>query len=296
MNKLEKYLHAEHSWNYNEDIFLICNARPKSDKATLTATCFSILHCTKGSLTCEISGRKYALVEDSLIILLPRQKCTLSGISTDFSCNALTLSAELCYYSSIKDEYWVFPNIMDSPLIHLTFRNKPVLNSVYQFIAYIIDDMRDENKWNLLLSLLRPLSIVFADTMGEKNESNELHILNMGVTTMRFCKLLTIHCPRWRNISFYADTLSVTPKYLSAAVKRDSGHTASWWINLVLMREANQLLANRELTIQEIAAKLCFENQVQFSKWFKRQTGSSPSEYRQAGRNTALGFNLLKDD
>ncbi len=46
--------------------------------------------------------------------------------------------------------------------------------------------------------------------------------------------------------------------------------------------EAKVLLKSTDLTVQEVAARLNFANQSFFGKYFKHQTGMSPSAYRRA--------------
>ena len=67
-------------------------------------------------------------------------------------------------------------------------------------------------------------------------------------------------------------------------VKEISGRTAGEWIENYVTVEAKVLLRSTDLTIQEIASRLNFTNQSFFGKYFKHQTGMSPSEYRKSER------------
>lgn len=83
-----------------------------------------------------------------------------------------------------------------------------------------------------------------------------------------------------REVSWYAERLCITPKHLSAVCKETSGRTAGEWIESYVTMEAKVLLKSTDMTIQEIAAKLNFANQSFFGKYFKHQTGLSPTAYR----------------
>ena len=83
-----------------------------------------------------------------------------------------------------------------------------------------------------------------------------------------------------RSVSFYADKLCVTAKYLSLVVKNVSGKSAGDWIDEYVILEAKALLKSSNMTIQEIADVLNFANQSFFGKYFKHHTGVSPKEYR----------------
>lgn len=56
--------------------------------------------------------------------------------------------------------------------------------------------------------------------------------------------------------------------------------TPSAFINTILFKEAKLLLSHHDCNIGEIAGKLSFSDIHSFSKYFKKQTGMSPSRFR----------------
>ena len=96
----------------------------------------------------------------------------------------------------------------------------------------------------------------------------------------RFKKLISIHFQQQRQVSFYASELCVSPKYLSTSVKTASGRTAREWINDAVVKEMKYQLAYSGQSIKEIAYRLNFPNMSFFGKYFKAQTGMSPTSYR----------------
>jgi transcriptional regulator, araC family len=87
---------------------------------------------------------------------------------------------------------------------------------------------------------------------------------------------------KYRQLNFYADKLCITAKYLSTTVKNNSGISASEWIKRYVILEAQRLLKNSSMTIQQISNELNFPSQTFFSKYFKHQIGLSPKEYRKS--------------
>lgn len=83
-----------------------------------------------------------------------------------------------------------------------------------------------------------------------------------------------------RQVNYYADRLCITSKHLSSVVKEISGSTAGEWIENYVTMEAKVLLRTTDLTIQQIATKLNFNNQSFFGKYFRHITGMSPTAYR----------------
>jgi len=96
----------------------------------------------------------------------------------------------------------------------------------------------------------------------------------------QFMSLLNKHYINERSVMFYADKMHLSPKYLSAVVKKVSGQTPSNWIDGLVIMEAKNLLKYSEMNIQEIAYQMNFPNQSFFGKYFKQRTGMTPSTYR----------------
>ena len=98
-----------------------------------------------------------------------------------------------------------------------------------------------------------------------------------------FRQLVQAHCASARSVQFYAAQLCITPRHLNELVKAVTGRTASDWIAEAVALEAKALLQNPDLPIQQVAASLHFADQFAFSRFFKNNTGLSPTAYRQAG-------------
>lgn len=78
----------------------------------------------------------------------------------------------------------------------------------------------------------------------------------------------------------YADSLCVTPKYLSTVCKQVTGKTALHWINEYVQVDIRHWLKNSDKTIKEIAGLLEFPNISFFGKYCRAHFGVSPTELR----------------
>ena len=83
-------------------------------------------------------------------------------------------------------------------------------------------------------------------------------------------------------MSWYAQQLSISPKYLSLVVKRISGRTALEWIENYVTMELRVVLKNSTKSIKEIAEDMNFPNQSFLGKYFKEHVGMTPSKYRKS--------------
>ena len=73
----------------------------------------------------------------------------------------------------------------------------------------------------------------------------------------------------------------VTGSYLSTIFKKQMGTTFSAYLEQVRIQQAERLLAERKLTIDEIAARVGYTNSDSFRRAYKRARGISPSQYKE---------------
>jgi AraC-like DNA-binding protein len=83
-------------------------------------------------------------------------------------------------------------------------------------------------------------------------------------------------------VQHIADTLHVSPKYLSSLLKVLTGQSTQQHIHDKLIDKAKEKLSTTQLSISEIAYELGFEHLQSFSKLFKAKTDISPVEFRQS--------------
>jgi len=82
------------------------------------------------------------------------------------------------------------------------------------------------------------------------------------------------------SVSDYAQILQVTPNYLNKAVKSHTHRTAIDWIEIARLNTAKQLLKDKSISIVDVARLSGLEDQSYFSRFFKKKTGLTPSQFR----------------
>ncbi|UYQ95067.1 AraC family transcriptional regulator [Chitinophaga horti] len=94
-------------------------------------------------------------------------------------------------------------------------------------------------------------------------------------------RLLDENYKEERSVSFYADKIGITPKRLNEIVREKFGFTVSQIIYHLLLIEAKREIGHGRKSIKEIAYELGFSEQSYFSRFFKKQTGTTPENFRQ---------------
>ncbi|MEU9121801.1 AraC family transcriptional regulator [Streptomyces sp. NPDC048506] len=106
-------------------------------------------------------------------------------------------------------------------------------------------------------------------------------------TYLRFRDAVERDFTRSRRVADYARSLGYAPRTLSRATEATAGVGAKEFIDRRVALEAKRLLAHGDQSAARIADRLGFADATNFSKFFQRQTGSTPIAFRTAVRGGA---------
>ena len=129
---------------------------------------------------------------------------------------------------------------------------------------------------HLETALLYDLKLLHAHQSGENTAK-----LSRGQRILQqFLDALGRKDPLPRNIRAYADYLCITPNHLSAVIREQSGRSVMDWLNAHCILRAQVLLRHTNRSVYEIADRLGFQSSTFFTRFFHRETGLTPKEYR----------------
>ena len=94
---------------------------------------------------------------------------------------------------------------------------------------------------------------------------------------LRHEKLQEIGLP---TVSFFADTLNLSPNYFGDLIKKETGKSAIEYIHLKLLEYAKEKIMDKTKSISEISYQLGFKYPQHFTRLFKQKVGVAPNEYR----------------
>ncbi len=245
--------------------------------------------CTKGRSRVICSLRTYEVEEGSLLMIPP--KSIISTESGGEACEGIALMCDSNYLSmcniNIKKMTSAMMCIVQHPCVKLTGAELARLRSALALLKDRIDDRAaSEFHDDLIRSLVETITYLCCDLFMAHIAAEQPEPAKSGVSVRldeyfhRFLHELSQHYLERRNVSFYADRLCISSRYLTTIVRRVSGMSVSEWMNRYIMMEAKYLLKYTEMSIQEIAYKLSFSTQSFFGKYFKQHTGMAPSAFR----------------
>ncbi len=240
---------------------------------------------TKGGGAHAIDFEQFVVKPFQIYFMVPGQvhswsfKGEVDGYVINFS--------ELFFQSFLlKPDYLMqFPffggNIRDA-VIDLPADTYPSIITLFeQLVAETEHDQRMSA--DLVRALLLQLFIIIG-RLGAEPAADRVNAYNYTLLK-NFQQLVEQNYARLRLPKEYAELLYITPNHLNGICKDVMGLPAGELIRNRIVLEAKRLLINLQLTISEIAARLNFEDNSYFTKFFKKQTGQTPEQFRSKALN-----------
>lgn len=98
---------------------------------------------------------------------------------------------------------------------------------------------------------------------------------------LQMLKFVELHLSENCSLQLIAREMNMNANYLGQLFKRETGKTYSTYVTELRIERAKELLASGDLSINEIASSLGFNDYFYFLKTFKRVSGCTPKQYRQ---------------
>ena len=267
------------------DNFLPC---PKESSPPITTDCYSISlkKIIKGNL--NYGRTKYDFTNGALIFIAPRQVIQWDssvvfeqkGFSINFHEDFLK-GTELA--QQIK-KYGFFSYSANEAL-HLSPKEEKQIESIVENIEIEYHNNQDEFSKDIIISQLSTL-LKYANRFYERQFLNRKELSNDVL--QQFNKQLDSYFASGQlqekgipSIEQLANKMSVSQRYLSDTLKKETGKTTTEHLQLYLIDEAKNILLKPNKSIAEVAYELGFEYPQYFSRLFKKKEGLSPSEYRE---------------
>ena len=257
-------------------LILALNAHPRRMTFILVAL------CTEGNAQFTIDTQRHDVKKNDIIVISDRHVIDEYVASDDVNGLAMMMSVNF-FYEVVKD-------VRDVSLLFLFSRNHPVVSlneeevqtfkQYFYFLKKKVADNSNHFKRDLVRTLVLAMFYDLSNVIYRVQQVENKRQTRADDIFTRFIKLVEENYKRERRVGWYAEQLSITPKYLSETVKSVSKNTPNEWIDKYVTLEARVLLKTSTLSIKEISDELNFPNQSFLGKFFKEHVGMSPSAYR----------------
>ena len=237
--------------------------------------------CTQGEIIYKLDTQEQVIKPGDILIVSERHVVDSYRHSPDMQ--------GLCMMMSIHFFHEIIQNIRDVSSLFLFARSHPVMSleqkEIDTFKAYFnVIKQRLGDKSNhfhkdlirtLLLAMFYDLSnIIYRVQNNDRPRSRAESIF------LDFIRMVEKNCRTERRVGWYAQQLSMTPKYLTECVKQISQRTPNEWIENYVSLELRVQLKNSNKSIKEIANEMHFPDQSLMGKYFIKIVGLTPLQYR----------------
>mgnify|MGYP002622661277 CR=1 FL=1 len=238
--------------------------------------------CKHGKAQYSIDTREQTVKPGDLLFISERHIIDNYMASPDFECLCIMVSTAFYhgFIQNVKNVSSLLLFSMNNPVVSLTPREIQVYSNYYQTIREKMSDQEHHYRTELVKALLLAMFYDMSNVIWRVEQNSQKSQTRADVIFAHFIRLLEKHFRQERRVSWYAEQLCITPKYLSEIVKNVSKRTPNEWIDNYVVLEIRVLLKNSTKSIKEIAEELQFPNQSFLGKYFKEHVGISPSQYR----------------
>ncbi len=243
---------------------------------------FEVLYLQKGSGYHVIDANKYEIRPPCVFFMSPGQAHKLE-LSNDIEGFIFIFTSDFYLLNRSNQN-----SLIEFPFFYTIHQDNPPLllenENDNRFLEILFRQSIDEKNKNgdFTIELLRSILDLILTTCAARYPMHE-NLVNKGkgqILVKRFFHLVEENNQKNLSLSDYAGLIGITANHLTQTVKLMTGKTSSQIIKAKQLLEIKRLLVHTNLNVSEIASQLNFEDQSYFTKFFKRETGFTPLQYR----------------
>ncbi|MCO7724275.1 helix-turn-helix domain-containing protein [Myroides odoratimimus] len=256
----------------------ICTKENQFDYPVATPY-LSFFFVEAGRALISVDFKEYILSKGNFIIVGEDNIVTFREMSEDYRMHCFLIQRD--FASEIA---YVLPNELFSylhyfPVQYFSEENIRIYNHWHSVSLYMIEHTSIHTK-RMLCNQFQILFLNLSEQVNYDELIIEKHYSRQEELCWKFWDLITHHAKQHRDVAFYADTLCITPYYLSQITQQFLNYSPKELINRQVVLEIKDYLRNTDLNISQIAEQLNFQDPSYMGRFFKRETGVNPLQFR----------------
>jgi len=247
-----------------------------------------IVMCFKGDFVFEMDETEYSIQQNDVFIGYPNALYNHFKMSPDLDCRMICISKQLLFEM-------LYPNqgiwnralyLKRHYLIKMNEQERELCNHMNALICYNLQNGKRMFQKEIIHSLVQAMIFEFCQSLNNDTQFTNSRETNQKMILFdKFVSLLSLSDVKKHSLSYYADKLFVSPRYLTMVCREVSGKTAYDWIREYVQNDVRYHLLHTNMTIKEIAMKLGFCNLSFFGKYVRENFGKSPSDFRREAKS-----------
>lgn len=241
----------------------------------------AICLCLQGNASIAIDTRTFTISKGGEAVLLPDSSLFIKDRSGDFRMFIFVFSKSMHQQAVHK-----FPPSFFSRLYsHPVYQHPEGCEKMTLSYMSILDGLQNDrnNRFGVIIAtnLLRSMMLNIYDKFIRHSYSQETITRSRKEEIFnRFIQLINERGQKHREVSYYADKLCISTRYLTEITRSMNNESPKDTIDFHIVQEIKLMLTFSDMTIQQIADYLHFPDQSYLGRYFKRHTGMSPVAYR----------------
>ena len=247
----------------------------------LSHTCMHLL-CTAGEGSFVFNERCYHIAKNDLVVIPSPHKVKNLAAHADLQVEWFAADYKFLQNLLPSNNYSIGGSISlnQDPVIKLTDEQARHLLADFHRLRERMGDRQLQFYQELMGSLCLTMMYDIFEAHAQR-DATDSHTDRTAYIVKQLMALLSTGISRTeRDVSYYAGRLNVSPKYLSATIKRVTGHSVTSYIDRHTIPILKDYLNDERLSLTQIAELMNFSSLSYFSRYCSKHIGQSPSEYR----------------
>jgi len=242
----------------------------------------AILLCERGSASITVNFETWQLREGSVIVLFPNDVVLLTLASEDFEVSALCYTSSMLREASLQLESAVYDSLSKDRCQTDSEIPRTLIQYMFATLSLYFSQKDCTCITQLVLLQLKGFFLGFYDFLLRHPSKQHPSSGSPRIDELfqRFNALIRLNYKKSRDVSYYADLLNITPKYLNSITHKATRLSSKVIIDHYVVLQLKLQLRNSQDSIKEIAWDYNFPNFSFFCRYFKKHTGRTPKKYR----------------
>lgn len=238
--------------------------------------------CEGGSCQLLFNGKVFDFKGGDVLIVRKGDLMERIVPSADFRVRVIYVTKGFIELSTPQSNYGMKGQIalFHNPVMRLTLEQQRICARDFDVVESRVRDKGHHFYRDAMVNAVQSMIIDFFEFHSCLNGMREISLQKASIMNRFLSMLENGEYYRHREVTYYADKLCITSKYLSEVTKKVSGYAANYWINRYTILGISRLLRDKSQTFVQISDTFGFSSPAYFSRYVQHNLGLNPSDYR----------------
>ena len=244
-----------------------------------------IVLCRDGEAVIRVNFTEWQLKPGSVITLFPNDVVSITSKSEEFKAETLRYAASLLREASLQLEHTVYSELKTDRCRTESATLTSIVSNMFALLRMYFEQEGCICLDQLVMLQLKAFFLGFYDYLYRNPTERKAESESPRTKELfnQFMRELEHRYRESRDVSYYAELLHISPKYLNMVTQRMTSHTIKTIINQYVVLQIKQSLTTEEKSIKQIAWDYHFSDLSFFCRYFKQHTGMTPQQFRKMG-------------